>query len=48
LFRSIATVTTTNNAIGIAMSREGIDFTINKRGFYAFSQKELKTQRKKR
>lgn len=29
LLRNMATATTTNNAIGIATSREGIAFTIN-------------------
>ena len=46
LLRNIATITTTNNARGMARSREGIDCTINKRSFYLFSQKTLKTHKK--
>jgi hypothetical protein len=43
LFKKMATITTIKSAVGMAMSREGIDSTINKRDFYAFSQKALKT-----
>lgn len=38
LFKNMATITTIKSAVGMARSIEGIDSTINKRGFYAFSQ----------
>jgi hypothetical protein len=46
LFKNMATITTNKSAVGMAMSREGIDSTINKRDFYAFSQKGTKNLEK--